>query len=125
MSVEKKGFPHLDGSLDPDVHSLLLQHVRQGQGVDAGGQHPHVVGPDPFHPVAAVLQPAPEVSAAYHDAHLHAQLGALLDDLAHLSDHVEVQSPGGIPRQGLAADLQQHAFILWLFHWKHSSHQDQ
>ena len=105
MSVEKKGFPgaaaeddhpallqvpdgsgadiglrhrpHLDGGLDPDVHSLLLQHVRQGQGVDAGGQHPHVVGPDPFHPVAAVLQPAPEVSAAYHDAHLYAQLGAL------------------------------------------------
>ena len=23
---------HLDGRLDPDVHALLLQHVRQGQG---------------------------------------------------------------------------------------------
>ena len=135
MSVEKKGLPvflqmthrtvadirlrhrpHLHGSLHPDLYALLLQHVGHGQSVDGGGQHAHVVGADAHHPVAAVLQAAPEVAAAHHDAHLDAQLDTALDHVAHFADHIKVQPPGRLPRQGLAADFQQYSFILRILH---------
>ena len=79
-----------------------------------------MVGPDPLHGVAAVLHAAPEVTAAYHHAYLDPQVHAALDHVAHLADHVEVQPSGRVPRQGLAADLQQYPLILWLLQWNHS-----
>ena len=97
---------HPDGGLDPDLHPLLLQHIGHSQGVDAGGQHAHVVSPDPLHLVAAVLQAPPEVAAADHHAYLNSHVHTALDHVAHLADHVEVQTPGRFPRQGFAADLQ-------------------
>ena len=107
---------HLNGGLHPDLHALLLQHIGHSQGIDGGGQHPHVVSPDPDHPVPAVLDSAPEVAAAHDNAHLHAQLYTALDHVAHLADHIKVQPPGRVPGQSLAADLQQHTFILRIFH---------
>ena len=71
-----------------------------------------------MHPLA-VLQAAPEVAAAHHDAHLHTLLGAAGHHAAHLFDHVEIQAAALFAAQRLAADLQQHALVSQLAHGSH------
>ena len=68
-----------------------------------------MVGARAGHFALAVFHAATEVAAADDDAHLHAQLRARLDDVAHLADHVEIQSRLLITRKRLAADLEQDA----------------
>ena len=87
---------HLDGGLHPDLHVHLLQHVGQGQTVQSGGQHAHVVGTGALHLAAAVLHAPPEVAAAHDHAHLDALVAALLDNAAHAVDHIKIEAPGGI-----------------------------
>ena len=47
------GFSHL-GDLDRGLHSGIdantFQSMLQGQGVDNGGQHTHIITGHPFHP---------------------------------------------------------------------------
>ena len=110
--------PHLDGCLHPDGDALLLAHVRHGQAVHHRGQHAHVVGPGALHGAAAVFGAPPEVSAADYQAHLNTQIQALLDDVAHAADHLEIQSGVLISRQSFAADLQQDPLVNRLCHNK-------
>ena len=98
--------PHLDGGLDPDLHALLLQHIGHGQRVHHGGQHAHMVRPDPLHLLGAVLEAAPEVAAAHDDAHLHAQIHALFDCVADAAHHIEVVAPALVAGERFAADFQ-------------------
>jgi len=35
---------HLDGGLHSSVHILFFERVLEGQGIDDGGQHSHVIG---------------------------------------------------------------------------------
>ena len=95
------------GGQDLGRLTMLLQHVLEGQGVDDGGQHPHLVGPGALHLVSAVLQAPPKVAAANHNAHLDALINAVLHRSAHGMDEGEVQSPSGVGCQGLSAELQQ------------------
>ena len=99
---------------------MLFQHIGHGQRIDGSGKHSHMVGPAALHPVAAVFQPPPEVAAAHHNAYLNTSLHTLFNDLGHLSDHVKIQSPPCVARQGLSADFQQHSAIDRLFHICHS-----
>ena len=69
-----------------------------------------------LHPVAAVLDAAPEIAAADDDTDLHTGLDAPLDYVADLPDHIEIQTPVGVAGKRLAADLQQDALILRLVH---------
>ena len=106
----------LQRRLHPDVHALLLQHVRHGHAVHSRGQHAHVVGAGALDIALAVLHAAPEVAAADDDAHLHAHVHASLDDVRHASHDLEIQSEVLVARQRLAADLQQHPLEYWLLH---------
>ena len=75
-----------------------------------------MVGPGALHPVAAVLEAAPEIAAAHHDAHLDTTVYTLLDHVAHAADHVEVQAPAGPAGQRLAAQLQKNPLVLRFAH---------
>ena len=97
---------HLNGGLNTDIHFLALQHIRHGQGIDDRGQHPHVVSTDSLHIIAAVLLAPPEVAAAYHNAHLDAQLGTFFDGIGHFVNHIKVQAAPFVASQGFSADLQ-------------------
>ena len=69
-----------------------------------------------LHLAAAVLDAAPEVAAADHDADLHTGRHTLLDHVAHAADDVEIQSAVRVSGQRFAADLQKDAFIFWFAH---------
>ena len=96
---------HLNGSLDPNGDLPLLQAVRHSQGVDGGGQHPHMVSPGPLHTAGTVLQTTPEVAAAYHNGHLDALGHALAHHIANPADGVKIQAPVLAAGQGLSAEF--------------------
>ena len=102
---------HGDGGLDPDHHPQALQGVGQGQGIDDGGQHPHVVGPGAVH-FAAGPSP-PEVAAAHDDAHLDPQVDAFLDAGADIYHGIVVDPKAAFARQGFPADFQHDPMIVW------------
>ena len=107
---------HGNGGENPGGLPQLLQHVLEGQAVDDGGQHAHLVGPGPLHPAAPVLDPPPEVAAAHHQAHLDPVADTVLHHLAYLPGKGEINAPARRAGQSLAADLQQNALIRWFLH---------
>ena len=107
---------HLDGGLHTDGHLALLERVRHGEGVDDRRQHTHMVCARALHPAAAVLDAAPEVAAADHDADLHAEPDTFFDHVAHAADHIKIQPAPRLACQRLAAELQQHALIFRFAH---------
>jgi hypothetical protein len=70
---------HVDGAQHAGVHALSFQGGLQGQGVDDGGQHAHVVAGCAFHAAALPGGAAEDVAAADHDGHLGAQITHLFD----------------------------------------------
>ena len=110
---------------EPYIRSRAIRHLEKGRVVifGCGTGNPFFstdtaavlraaeIGADPLHLVAAVLQAPPEIAAAHDHAHLDAQGHTFFDHVAHLADHMEIQAPGRLARQGLAADLQQNPLI--------------
>ena len=101
--------PHLDGGDDAGQHVLLLERILQRQGVDDGGEHPHVVGGRAVHAARAGGQAAEDVAAADDDGGLDAE--AL--DLADVPG--DARGDGGIDpellvaHQRFAGQLQEDA----------------
>ena len=69
-------------------------------------------------PAAAILSAAPEVAAAYHQAYLNTHVQAFLENIANAADDLKVKTGALVAAQGLAADLQQNAFIYRFCHEK-------
>ena len=70
---------HLDRGHDAAVQAALLDGVLQGDGVDDGGEHAHVVCGDAVHVDGLLGHSAKEVAAANDDANLDTKLdGAIL-----------------------------------------------
>src|SRR5581483_8588931 len=64
---------HFNGAHDAGENFLLLQRVLQGQRVDYGGQHAHMIGGDAVHILRLFGDSAEEVSATDHNSDFHAQ----------------------------------------------------
>ena len=101
--------PHLDGREHAGGHPRLLDGILQGQRVDHGGEHAHVVAGGPVHPARAGRDAAEDVAAPDDHRELHPQprhLGELLGDAA---DDVGIDAVPLTTRQRLARDLEQDA----------------
>ena len=102
---------------------MLLHDVRHREAVHDRRKHTHVVCPSPLYLAFPVLDAAPEVAAAYDDAHLDAHVHAALYRLADLADDAEVKSGLLLSRKRLAAYLEQNAlvngFLVHPYHLKH------
>ena len=64
---------HLDGGHDAAEEAELFDGVLEGDGVDDGGEHAHVVGGDAVHVDGLLGDAAEEVSASDDDADLAAE----------------------------------------------------
>ena len=108
---------HFNGGLHPDGDSLLLADIRHGQTVHNGRQHSDMVSAAALHfAAAAVLGAPPKIAATDNKAHLNAHVQTSLDRIAHLTDHLKIQTGVLISRQRLAADFQQNTMINRFFH---------
>ncbi len=65
---------HLDGRLNAGHDAAVFEGALEGQAVDHGGQHPHVIGGGPVHTAGAGFDPAEDVPAADNDAELNAEV---------------------------------------------------
>ena len=101
--AKDKGFRHADHierGLHAGGNALLFDRVLQGERVDDGSEHSHVIRGGAVH--AGALTAAPEIAAADDDADLHAHIvyaDELIDDAG---DDLFVQPEALISRERLA-----------------------
>ena len=103
---------HLDGAHDAAVHAVALEAVLEGEGVDDGGEHAHVVALGAVHARGGPGEAAEDVAPAHDDGDLHAGLPDGLDLLGEALRDRGVDAEGLLPHQGLAGKLEQDAVIL-------------
>ena len=99
------------GGKELGLDAALGKHVGQREAVHGRGQHAHTVGADALDLAVAVLDAAPEVAAADHDADLGAKLYAALDLLADGRDKRKVIARFFLGGKRLAADLDENSLI--------------
>ena len=75
---------HGDGALHAGGDAELFQRILQGQRVDDGGQHAHVIAGGALDAALAAGQAAENIAAADHHHDLHAQVAHLADLLGHV-----------------------------------------
>ncbi len=107
---------HFHSGKHPRVHAHMLQHIGYRNAVHHRAQHSHVVCMASLHFIRAVFHAPPEIACANYNAYLHAHLGASGNHLTDLTQNVKIQTTALFSRQRLAADFQQHSFILY---WGH------
>ena len=105
---------HADGRLQPRLAAEALQGVLQGQAVEDGGEHAHVVGGRLLDDVAAggELGAAEDVAAADDDGELHALCGDALQLAGDVERLVDADAALAAGAERLAAELEQHAAVL-------------
>ena len=95
---------HGDRCLHPHVALDLFQRVGQCQGIDGGGQHPHMVRTGTVHFAAGAAPP--EIAAADHNSNFYAGVRTLLDGGTDAQDGVKIQAGLLVARHGLPAEFQ-------------------
>src|SRR6266404_684436 len=105
---------HRDGALDAGGDAVFFQRVLQGEGVDNGGQHPHVIAGGPFDAPLASGQAPENVSSTDDDDDLDAKLAYFADLTCHVVNGLRANTDARFASQRLATELEQNATIFWL-----------
>ena len=108
-------FVHANGRQQPGLAAEALEGVLQGQAVEDGGEHAHVVGGgllDDF-AAGAELGPAEDVAAADDDGELHAALHDALGLAGDAERLVDADAALAAVAETFAAQLQHDARDIW------------
>ncbi len=101
----------LDGGHDAAEEAEFLDGVLQGDGVDDGGEHAHVVGGDAVHVDGLLGDAAEEVATADDDADLAAE-GVDGGDLGgDFVDEDGVDAEAGARGEGFSGELEEDSFV--------------
>jgi hypothetical protein len=103
---------HRDGGLDAGLDAHLLEAVHDGQAVDDGGEHAHVVAGGAVDAALGALEAAEDVAAANDDADLAAEVVDFLHLFAHPLEGGGVDGLGALAAQHLAAQLEDDALVF-------------
>src|SRR5262249_5728398 len=106
---------HLNRGLDAGLDSDLLQRASQRGSIDDCGKHSHVIRGRTIHAAIRGRKSAPDVAAADHYSHFHAQIPHLFyafGDLTHDGGR-DVVAAAVLHR--FAAQLEHDAFVDWCF----------
>ena len=103
---------HVDGGHYPSRHICTLKCVLKGEAVHSGRKHADVVGSCTIHAGSGSGGHATEdVSAADHDADLHAERRHGLYLLSDECDNCRVNAVFKLPEECLPGELQQNSLI--------------
>ena len=104
-------FVHADRRQEPGRAALVLERVLQGQAVDHGRRHAHVVGGRFLDHVGAAreLGAAEDVAAPHDDRELDAPGGDPRGLAGDPADFLDADAPLARPAEALARKLEQHA----------------
>ena len=103
---------HRDGRDHAGVNSDLLQRRLHGQRVHHGGQHAHVIGGGPLHPLGRPGQTAEDIAAADHHANLDPHIADRLHLLGNPRHGRGMQAIALIAHQRLARDFEHDAVVF-------------
>jgi hypothetical protein len=107
---------HLDRTHHARLDALLFERILQGQRVDHGGQHSHVIGGYAIHFLGLLGYASEEVSAAYYQANLNSKplhVGNFLCDFVQAS---VIDAKALSTCQCLARELKKNALIDRISH---------
>lgn len=102
---------HLNGAHDTAGNASLFDGVLQGDGVDDGREHPHVVGGDPVHVDGLLGDPAKEVSSSHDDPDLAAEGMNGYDLFGYFVDKNRVDTEATTRGQGFSRELEEDSFV--------------
>src|SRR5215469_10730687 len=105
---------HLNRGLDAGLDSHLLQRASQRESIDDCGKHSHVIRGRTIHASIGRRKSAPDIAAADHYSHFHAQIPHLFyafGDLTHDGGRDIVAAAVLLHR--FAAELEHDPFIDW------------
>ena len=95
------------------------KRILQGERIDDGGEHAHVIAGGAFDAAFAARQTAKDIAAADDHDHFHAQFAHFADLLGHVVDGFRGNADPGLAPQRFAAQFEQNPAILrfvGLFH---------
>src|ERR1700722_11854707 len=102
---------HLDRRHDAAMQAALLDGVLQGDGVDNGGEHAHVVCGDAVHVDGLLGYSAKEVAASDDDANLAAESVNGCNLLGYFVDKDCVDAKTAACGQCFARELEEDSFV--------------
>ncbi len=102
---------HEDRGHDPALHAALFKRVLQGDGVDDGGEHAHVVGADAVHFAGLLGHSAEDVASADDDGDLDAEFVDVGNFRCGFGHFFCVQTESAGARQGFARKLENDPFV--------------
>jgi hypothetical protein len=103
--------PHLDRGEEARLDAVLFERVLQGEAVDDGGQHAHVVGRRAIHAPRARREAAKDVAAADDDTGLNAQGLDLGNVFRDAGGDRGIDAVGLVTHERLAGQLQKDALV--------------
>ncbi len=98
---------HADRRHHPRLDPPPLEGVLEREGVDHGGEHPHVVGGDAVHPLLRRLRPPHDVATADHEPERDAALVHLADFVGNVLHRRPPDPEAALAREGFARELEQ------------------
>ena len=97
---------HIDG----------FEGALQGQAVNDGRQHPHIIGHGPVRAPITGLQSPEDIAAPDDDPQLHAQRDDLFNFTGDVTHHLRINAEDALPHQGFTAEFQEDSTINRFFH---------
>ena len=103
---------HADRGLHSCRLATVLQRVLEGQGIDDGAEHAHVIGRDAVHAALARRVAADDVATADHDRELGVVFGLHRDDVhSDVVDDIGIDAEGRFAGESLASQLEEHPIV--------------
>ena len=102
---------HGDGGKNAGGYARLFQGILQGQGVNDGGQHAHVIGRGPFHAIGGARDSPENVPAPHHQGNLDAELVDGGDFSGDAVDGVRIDAVFILAHEGFAGQFQQDTAV--------------
>ena len=91
---------------------LMFKRVLHGERIEHGRQHTHVITGGALQSLAGRLRTPNEISAAYHQANLHARVAQFGDFLGETPDDDGIDAASLLAHQGFAAQFQKDARVF-------------
>jgi hypothetical protein len=102
---------HRDGALDAGGYPEFFEGVHDGEAVDDGGEHAHVVAGGAIDAALLALEAAEDIAAADDNANLDAEIVDIFNLTAHALKYGGVDGVGPFAAEHFAAQLQDDTFI--------------
>ena len=103
---------HGDGGEHLGFLADCLQSRREGEGVNHGGKHAHLVTLDAVEALGGSLHATEDVASANHDGHLHSRVGHGLDLSGVFLQALRIDAVMLLTHQRLPAEFQQYSLIF-------------